>query len=119
MEFEDEPNYNFLSELFEKILKKLYKINFNCNFNNYQIYDWNDLDLYNEENYTKNSLRKSTLNNFGSEFSNNENFNNLNFNFNKKNSIKNKRISLTNDDYENNNNNNNNNNNIQCHCILW
>jgi len=119
LEFEDEPNYNFLSELFEKILKKLYKINFNCNFNNYQIYDWNDLDLYNEENYTKNSLRKSTLNNFGSEFSNNENFNNLNFNFNKKNSIKNKRISLTNDDYENNNNNNNNNNKIHCHCILW
>ena len=121
LEFEDEPNYNFLAELFEKILKKNYKINFNSNFINYENYDWNDFDIYNEDNYAKYSLRKSTLNNLGSEFSNDENFNNLNYDFNKKNSFKNKKNnkqnSSTND--ENDNKNNDNENKIHCHCILW
>ena len=110
-----------MAELFEKILKKNYKINFNSNFINYENYDWNDFDIYNEDNYAKYSLRKSTLNNLGSEFSNDENFNNLNYDFNKKNSFKNKKNdkqnSSTND--ENDNKNNDNENKIHCHCILW
>jgi len=128
LEFEDEPNYNFLSELFEKILKKYCGIKYNSNLNKNSIYDWNDLDIYKEDNFVNINHRKSTFNYIGSDLSYIENNNNYNFDnkINKKNSIKNKKIkqmTLTTKENENsekkNKNNVENNDKIHCHCILW
>lgn len=74
LEFEEEPNYNFLLELFEGILNKYCKLSKNNRLsskNKGQLLDWRNVNKYNSGSKNKNnrsnkrsfSRQKSTINN--------------------------------------------------------
>ena len=131
LEFDEDPNYNFLIELFEMVLKKICGVKY-MNYNNNKrgmLFDWNDGINYLDENI--NFKSKSSRNYYKNKLKdnhNNMNENHSNHTIGKKDKRRNSDSSFNNikdtkDDTNNDDNNENKKNKINkdvhCQCFVF
>ena len=132
LEFDEDPNYNFLIELFEMVLKKICGVKY-MNYNNNKrgiLFDWNDGINYLDENINVKS--KSSRNYYTNKLKdnhNNMNENHSNNTIGKKdkrrnsdssfNNIKDTKDDTNNDDNNENKKKNKINKDVHCQCFVF
>ena len=132
LEFDEDPNYNFLIELFEMVLKKICNVKY-MNYNNNKrgiLFDWNDGINYLDENIIVKS--KSSRNYYTNKLKdnhNNMNQNHSNHTIGKKdkrrnsdssfNNIKDTKDDTNNDDNNENKKKNKINKDVHCQCFVF